>query len=243
MNTITWKIASLPVERMDIGPNHSVRVLAVVPWGIITRRWHLVEDRAGRQVMSPPQLWDCGTAWSRADFSWSYWVLPLIMLLMSECSAFSFGLDWNQGFSSVSSLMSFPAWLAILMGVFSACCTENPNTQSRSVLCHSFAQQPWACPTVGAGWIVPCWVQWMLLSWTAEVWVALGHLPGSSCVSTTELEFTALAQPSAQGPVLTRVFYSAEPASLERFLTSTFAEDSLGNEEICFPALRVLCSM
>lgn len=27
---ITWKIASLPVERMDIDPNYSVRVLAVV---------------------------------------------------------------------------------------------------------------------------------------------------------------------------------------------------------------------
>lgn len=62
-------------------------------------------------------------------------------------------------------------------------------------------------------------------------------------MGTAELDLTALPQPPAQRPALTRVFYSAEPASLERFLTSTFAEDSLGNEEICFTALRVLCSM
>lgn len=47
MNTIVLKIDALPVERMDIGPNHSVRVLAVVAWDVIT-----VEERAGGQVMS-----------------------------------------------------------------------------------------------------------------------------------------------------------------------------------------------
>ena len=63
MNTIILKIAGLPVERMDISPNHSVRVLAVVAWDVIA-----VDERAGGQIMNTTLPWHCGTAWSRADF-------------------------------------------------------------------------------------------------------------------------------------------------------------------------------
>lgn len=76
---------------MDKGPNHSVRALAVAAWGALT-----VEERAGGQLMRTACPWPCGTTWSNADFHRCRWVLPLIMLSISECPDCSSSLDYDQ---------------------------------------------------------------------------------------------------------------------------------------------------
>jgi len=195
---VVLKIAGLPAERMNIGPDHSARVLAVVTWGVVT-----MEERAGGQVPSAPRPWHRDAAWSREAFHWSHWVLPLVMLLISECPACSFSLDWNQWFNSVPTLICFVAWLAILMDGFSACSRKTQDTQSRYAFIR-LAVQPWACHLVKTRLVVLCWLQWVLLNWTAEVRVALGYPSASGFGSTTELSFTGLPDPCAQGLVRTR---------------------------------------
>lgn len=73
---------------INLVPYHSVRVLVLVVWDVIT-----VEVGAGGtgdECSSPTALW---FSLEPIGFHQSHWVLPLLMLLISQCPACSSRLN------------------------------------------------------------------------------------------------------------------------------------------------------